>query len=180
MIVCNGSPKTGTHLLLKAVYLFGGVGFSASHAHKSFGCRILGKHLHIKRNPRNVLLSWVRFSGNELKTHNIISEIDHIIKEMTTYKGWLDDGETLNVSFELLLSDKKELERVSGFLGLPLVDDHFSLLWGGTRTFTNNLIKWKDHWNDEINEVWVKAGGLELEKDFGYNHLTDKEVIRIV
>ena len=177
MIVCNGASKTGTHLLLKAVYLFGSVGFTATHAHKKYGSKIYGKHIHIKRNPRNVLISWLRFTGQDLTDKNLLRNMPHVINEMNEYLGWLNDKDTLNVSFENLLTDEKEIKRISDFIEVPLSADHFRKLWGDTPTFTNSLSNWRESFSDKIKKEWGLMGGHELERLLGY--APDSESIKV-
>ncbi len=173
-IICNGSPKTGTHLLLKSIYLFGGLGYTAVHKHDPN----LSNCIHIKRNPRNVLISYIRhFDKSNLTTENITKHIPIIIKEMSSYINLLSDSNVLNVSFEKLLTNSNELERISKFIDLPLIDDHFKKIWGNTPTFTNKLSNWREHWNEEINNKWIELGGVELENTFGYSD-KDKQLIR--
>tara|TARA_R110000850_G_scaffold54940_1_gene130337 strand:+ start:156 stop:689 length:534 start_codon:yes stop_codon:yes gene_type:complete len=175
MIVCNGSSKTGTHLLLKAVYLFGGGGCLAIHRHDP----LLSSCIHIKRRPKNVLISYIRnFSEDGLTTENIIKYIPIVLKEIAEYKNLLSDNSVLNVSFEKLLTDPSELKRISDFINIPLADNHFKDLWGNTSTFTGSLSNWRDHWNDEIQSKWVECGGENLSAEFGYND-NDKQLKRL-
>lgn len=179
MISCNGSSKTGTHALLKTVYLFGGMGFTATHNHIPFDTeQVLGKHIHIRRNPRNVLISWIRFTKQKLREDVIIKNMPYIIDEMKGYLGWLTDDKVLNVSFEDLLTDENELNRISDFIGLPLTDNHFKKLWGNTPTFTNNLSDWQWYWQSElVQKAWVANDGHILETLMGYSP-NDKPKVR--
>jgi len=171
LCICNGSSKTGSHLLLKAVSLFYGHIGLPQHEHTPyFAKRDDRKYLHITRNPRNVLISWCRFMGIELTDENLLEQIPIIIDEMREYVPWLGDTEVLNVKFEELLDDPKHLDRISEFINMPLVANHFENLWGRTYTFTGRLSDWRDYWSDELQESWVKFGGLKLEADLGYRN----------
>lgn len=169
MITINGSPKTGTHLLQKAVVLFGVDYLLTKYTHSLDEKEIEGKHLHIIRNPRNVLISWMRFNKNNFNEKDIINTIPSIIKEMKEYTKWLDDKNVFNTKFEILLTDPNELIKIGKFLGEKPIDNHFKLIWGGTKTFTNSLSNWREYWSDSIGIAWEKSGGLELENVLGYN-----------
>jgi len=176
MIVCNGAPKTGTHLLLKTVYLFGGLGYTAKHEHKPFVESFNCKHIHIRRNPRNVLISYIRhFDNADLSKRNIIKHMPIVIEEMKPYIPWIKDKNTLNVTFEDLLTDEKELSRIADYLGFDLAYDHFKKIWGNTSTFTGNLSNWRDWWDEEIDKEWDKNGGRALEAMLGYKQEKNKK-----
>ena len=174
MITANGSPKTGTHLLLKALYLFGGEGILSSHQHKPYRSVIDGKHIHITRHPKNTLISWLRFTGQELVEQVIIDNMQDIINEMTGYVGWLSDESVCNVTFEELLTNEQELVKISNHINIPLAYNHFKRLWGGTNTSTGSPSNWKTYWNDELQYEWINQGGLTLEKTLGYENYIEK------
>jgi hypothetical protein len=173
MILCNGTPKAGTHLLKRAVLRFDRYFEKAQHAHVSYSqAALIGKdrkHIHIVRNPRNVLISWLRFNGIPLTRENIIEEMPKTIKRVRAFLPWLEDPNTLTVKFELLLADPAELQKIADYLGEPLSKDHFKKLWGRTQTFTEDLSNWRDHWRPSHAKKWEEAGGLALEKKLGYN-----------
>jgi len=174
MIHCNGSPKTGTHLLVKSVRMFNSVLVSHNHNPKLSS----DKHIHIKRNPRNALISYLRMDKVELTPNNIINRMKTFIDEYSKYIHLLDDKAILNVSFEDLLTDENELKRIAEYIDLPLVDNHFKLLWGNTMTFTGSLSNWRDYWCNDIVDSWFIFGGVELERALGYNPDTDKIKVR--
>lgn len=174
MIHCNGSPKTGTHLLVKSVRMFNCV--IASHNHNPELSPT--KHIHIRRNPRNAIISYLRMDKTELTSKNIISKMKLFIDEYSQYVHLLSDKNILNVSFEDLLTDENELKRIADFIGFPLVDNHFKMLWGNTATFTGSLSNWRDYWCRDIIKAWSELGGVELENSLGYNPDTDKIKVR--
>ena len=176
MILCNGSPKTGTHLLVKAVRLFGGDAQLSNHNHNP---NLSEPHIHIIRNPRNALISYLRMSKIELLRSNIIKEMPRFIAEYSEYIKLLDRKDVLTVTFENLLTDESELEKISAFIDLPLIDNHFRKLWGQTMTFTGELSNWRDHWaHTKIDRKWQEYGGLALESALGYAPDTDTIKIR--
>ncbi len=179
MININGSPKTGTHLLLRAVVLFEGEGLTAKHEHLDSTNTITGAHLHIKRNPRNALISYIRHLGDgDLSTDGIIRAMPALVEEMKLYLPWTTNPDVLNVSFESLLTDPAELERIATYLSMPCIDDHFLKLWGNTPTFSGKLSNWRDYWNDDVAAAWIAADGAILEQLLGYSPDTDTVQIR--
>ena len=171
MVLCNGSPKTGTHLLVKAVRLFGGGAQLSNHNHNpDLSCR----HIHIIRNPRNALISYLRMNKIELLRSNIIKEMPRFIAEYSEYIQLLDRKDVLTITFENLLTDESELDKISAFVGLPLIDNHFRKLWGQTATFTGKLSNWREHWDhSKVARKWESFGGLALESALGYAPDTD-------
>lgn len=171
MIICNGSPKTGTHLLLKAVVMFGGECKLALHSHNpyphTYGA--LDKHLHITRSPRNVVASWMRFTKIPFTEENYCNTIQHIVDEMSGYIGWVHDPYTFHVKYEELLTDEKYLKDLAKFINKDLKIKHFENIWGGTPTFTGEPCIWRDFWTPAMAVKWVECGGLELETSLGYD-----------
>lgn len=179
MITVNGSPKTGTHLLLKAVYTFEGEGYTARHTHSDSTRVVAGKHIHIKRNPRNVLISYIRYLGRaDLSKPHILKTIPIVIEEMKMYLPLLTTKAILNVSFEELLTNPAELGRIAAYIGLPCKPTQFDNLWGNTLTFTGSLSNWRDYWDDDIAAEWEARGGKILEALMGYAPDTDPIKIR--
>ena len=175
---CNGSPKTGTHLLQKAVKLFGGYATFATHNHNP---SLASRHIHIIRNPRDALISYLRMNNVELLRSNIIKEMPRFIEEYSEYIPLLSRSDVLTVTFENLLTDESEIGKISQFLNLPLTDDHFRKLWGETYTFTGRLSDWKSHFtHPKTTRKWKEFGGLDLEKELGYDCETDKRRVRKV
>lgn len=170
MLYCTGAPKSGTHLLLKAMHLFGGYGLTAIHSHKdhNYPWDIEASRIQIIRNPRNVLISWVRFVKLPRNNETIIGSMNYIIKRMEGHFGCIADDRCLTVRFEELLNDPDILEDIGEHLDMPLIDNHFELLWGDTRTFTDDLTDWPNFWNDEVDAAWIKHGGVELENKMNY------------
>jgi len=176
MIDCNGSPKTGTHLLVKAVRLFGSTAIMASHNHDP---DLSGSHIHIIRNPRNALISYLRMQQVDLLRTNIIKEMPRFIAEYSEYVNLLSRDDVLTIRFESLLTEESELLKISKFIGLPLINNHFRKLWGQTNTFTGKLSNWREYWShSKVQRKWSELGGLALESALGYAPDTDKIEVR--
>lgn len=171
MILCNGSPKTGTHLLLKAARMFGGRCVLSVHRHDIAIDSIEHQHIHIIRCPRNALISYLRMQNIEPLRSNIIKEIPRFIEEYSSYLHYLDDQNTLNIRFESLLNNPSELDRIAGFLGKPLVLNHFDRIKGGTATYNETPSEYKEFWlNSTIARKWTEFGGDVLESKLGYTY----------
>jgi len=170
MIVCNGLPKTGTHALMKAVQLLGRV--DTEHAHSPTG--VTGQHIHICREPRNVLVSWVRFIRSEVTQGFLIGAMQEYFEEGTfhdeymAYSHWLNDA-PLSVRFEELIGDGGvTIQAVADYLQVPYLSDAYDHLPGLTVTYTGQLSNWRDHWTPEVESAWVTHGGPEIESVYGY------------
>ena len=171
MILCNGSPKTGTHLLLKAVRMLGGRCVLAVHRHDVDIDSDEHQHIHITRCPRNALISYLRMQNIEPLRSNIIKEIPRFIGEYDSYLHYLDDKNTLNIRFESLLNDANELDRIAVFLDKQLAVNHFDNLKGGTATYNETPSEYKEFWLDgEIAIKWSEFGGDLLESKLGYTY----------
>ena len=176
MLYCTGAPKTGTHLLLKALHLFGGDCLQAIHSHKdhNFPWKTTDTRVHIIRNPRNVLISWVRYQHLPRNDETIIGSMNYVISCMLGHYGWIEEEHCLTVRFEELLEDPNVIKKISEHLDKPLIEDHFDSLWGDTDTFTNDLTEWRDFWTDDVNTAWIEKGGVEIENKMCYfNTITE-------
>lgn len=172
MIICNGSPKTGTHLLLKTVFMFGDEFKLALHRHTPFeNYETDKKYINIFRSPRNVIGSWLKFTGQEVTEDNYIKEILPRTFEMWQYTEWwkCKDKNVMNVKYEELLTDTKVLNDIAKFLNKPKKQDHFKNIWGGTPTYTGSPFLWRDIWTDRLENVWKANSGIELENALGYD-----------
>lgn len=174
MLICNGSPKTGTHLLLKTLVLFGEDCKLAIHSHTPYSQKKDGvKYINIFRSPRNVIGSWLRFTRQDVTEQNLIKNIPSLVQEMFGYVEWWTDKSdkdfVLNVKYEELLTNYKIIDDIATFINKAKKVDHFKKIWGGTPTFTNTPFIWRDHWTDVLEATWVNNGGLILENAIEYD-----------
>ena len=168
----NGTQKSGTHALRVALQTFDGLVDKVDRVEHlpeipdNLKDRL---HIHIIRNPRNIMFSYLRWTNLVLNRDNILAEIPRTIARCNDFVHYLKDPDLLTVRFELLLSDPTEIQRIADYIGKPLVDGHFKSIWRKTNTFTGRLSNWRDYWTPEINKIWRDCGGLNLEDALEYN-----------
>ena len=170
MVTANGFPKSGNHALVKAMQL---LCIDCQIHHLPFGSPVAEKYVFIKRDPRNVLCSWLRFNGQEVTPTRFLGAFRRfqtrpLIEELADYEGWLTDRKTLIVRYEDLISDNTEMSRIAGFIEVPYVDGAFEELPGMTRTWFDNHSNFMNIWTPEVAAVWADEGGNELLKRWGY------------
>ena len=165
MITCNGAMKTGTHLLLSAVRLFGE---ETRHAHDPYGVAVLDRHVHIIRHPKNVLISWTRYVYGSDEEQILIDNMFRAVRPVMAFAPWIHEEGVLTVRFEYLLQDPNSIEIMGRFLGLKPIKDHHEKIHGNGPTYTGNPCCWQDHWTPRLQQAWEDAGGPEAEQAFGY------------
>ena len=131
MITTSGHPKSGCHALVKAIQL---LGQPCQVTHIPHGMPVDGKHVFIKRHPRNVLVSWVRFIGQPVTQGTLITAMQDfsgmpLVQSLRDFSGWLNDQATHVTSFEDLMRDDKETALLQTFkdwdVVLRLFEDGF-------------------------------------------------------
>ena len=168
-MITSGFPKSGNHALVKAVQLLGA---PCDVAHIKYDGPV-GKHIFIKRDPRNIVCSWLRFKGNPVTPGMFIAafrafESKPLVDELAEYEGWLADPETLVVSYESLTADDMEMKRIAEFIGVPYINGAFAYLPGLTRTWFADHSDYSAIWTPEVEAVWSAEGGPELLARWGY------------
>lgn len=136
MVTTTGFAKAGNHALVKAVQL---LGQPCEVTHVAYVGPI-GQHVFIKRDPRNIVCSWLRFNGRPVTPGMFITALrlfQHasLVEELAAYEGWLTDPQTLVVSYEALIASDAEMRRIAAYLDVPYLDDAFSELEGLTSTW---------------------------------------------
>lgn len=171
VVLCNGIPKSGTHALVRAVQL---LGCETEHVHTPYSDKASGKQILITRNPKNTLISWLRFTGEKVTQGFLMGLFKSydgypLYDSYARYQPYQEDKDTLIVRFEELFSDGgSSLERVADFIGVPLLDDAYDNIEGLTLTYTGKLSDWRDHWSDLVEAAWIEARGDEVEKLWSY------------
>lgn len=169
MVTTSGFAKAGNHALVKAVQL---LGQPCEVTHIAYGGPI-GRHVFIKRDPRNIVCSWLRFNGQPVTQGMFITafrlfQYGTLVDEMAAYEGWLTDPQTLVVSYEALIASDAEMRRIAAYLDVPYLDDAFSELEGLTSTWFAQHSDYRAIWTPEVQAVWVAEGGNELLARWGY------------
>lgn len=156
-IRAHGHPKHGCHMLTKAVELLG-VPCSVEHikhADKPAG----DKSVFIKRDPRNALVSWLRFRGITVAQGTLITAMQDFdgmpyAQSLSEYAGWLSEPGVHVVEFEALRTNEQTLRDIAAYLGVPYLDDAFQSLPGGTFTWTGSLSDYRPLWTPAVQAAW--------------------------
>jgi len=172
-IICNGFPKAGNHALQKAVEL---LGQPASVNHISFTEGIskdIDLHLHIIRDPRNIVISWLRHNDESVTPGMFISRFrkfqsKSLVEEMAEYEGWLTDTRTIIIRYENLVTDINVMKDLATYMEVPYLAGAWEELPGLTRTWNAIKSDYNTVWTDDIQNVWVEEGGPGLLTRWGY------------
>ena len=93
--------------------------------------------------------------------------------------GWMEDPETLKLSFETIYGDYgkeeqyKTISKICSFLNIDAVNVDLDMVLGQTlgvetKTWSGSRSKIEMYWNDEIEAKFVALGGKEMNKVLGY------------
>lgn len=169
MVVTSGFAKAGNHALVKAVQL---LGHPCVVDHIAYVGSI-GQHVFIKRDPRNIVCSWLRFNGQPVTPGMFITafrrfQYASLVDEMAVFEGWLSDPQTLVVSYEALTASDAEMRRIATYLDTPWIDGAFDELEGLTATWFAQHSDYRTIWTPEVESMWVADGGNELLERWGY------------
>ncbi len=167
MVITNGFPKSGNHALVKAVQL---LGQPCQVNHLPFGAEVAEKHVLIKRDPRNVICSWLRFNGQPVTPGMFLMAFRKfqersLIEEMVDYEGWLSG---FVVRYEDLIASDGEMRRIAEYLDAPYIEGAFEALPGMTRTWFADHSDYSAIWTPEVEAVWNAEGGNDLLVRWGY------------
>lgn len=168
----NGVPKMGTHALWKALELLGIRCDDVNHTPYGQPVPEGVRRIFIKRDPRNALVSWLRFRGQPVTQGTFIAALSDPDGPspvgLPQYEGWLDDPDTFIVSFEALIASDAEMRRMAAWLGVPYLEDAWPNLPGHTSTWTGRYSDYSTIWSPVVDEAWVNAGGPALLARWGY------------
>lgn len=170
MVTTNGFPKCGNHALVKAVQL---LGQPCQVSHIPFGESVEGKHVFIKRDPRNVICSWLRFTGQPVTPGMFLTAFRRfqsasLVEEMSAYEGWLSEPSVHVVRFEDLISDATCMQGIAAYLEIPYLDGAFENLPGLTRTWFPDHSDCASVMTAEVEAAWSAEGGNDLLARWGY------------
>jgi len=170
-IEANGFPKSGNHALAKACEL---LGLPVEVQHLTYREKVAGgKYILIVRDPRNIVVSMLRFRYKPQTPGMFITTFRKfqdkpLVEELGEYEGWLGDSETLAVKFEDLIVGQNQMEKIAAYAGVPYLDGAFEELPGLTRTWTGEYSDYRKLWTPEVDKVWREEGGQELAARWGY------------
>lgn len=170
MVTINGFPKAGNHALAKACQL---LGQPCVVSHIPHGGDVGEKHILIKRDPRNILCSWLRFIGQPVTPGTFLTAFrdfqgKHFVEAMADYEEWQRDAGTLVVRYEELIRDDEEIKRIADYLGMIYLPNAFENLPGMTRTWNPDHSDYRSIWTDEVQAAWAAEGGNTLLAAWGY------------
>jgi len=112
-MTANGFPKSGNHALVKALEL---LGIPARVNHLPFGAAVDEPHVFIKRDPRDVVVSALRFKHRQVTAGTYIAqfrrfELDpkerSLVAAMAEFEPWLTRAYV--VRYEELIADEAQL-----------------------------------------------------------------------
>jgi hypothetical protein len=170
-ILVNACPKHGTHALQKAVELLGQHVGDVHHI--GFGESLpdgISKHLYIYRDPRNAILSWMRWDGKSITDGSFMAALrgDRYIPTTRKFVGWMRAPQVHQVRYEDLVADDHALRRIADFLGVPYLESAFPNLPGLTRTWNVEHSDFRKIWTPAVAACWSEVGGDELVEAYGY------------
>lgn len=171
--IASGHPKSGCHMLVKAMHL---LGWPCYVRHLEYDASLTGRHVFIKRDPRNVVVSWVRHFKQPVTDGTLVASMRNVANtwrplndSLAAYEGWLTHPGTLVVRFEDLSTNPETLNLIADYMGSEVPEDAWGNLPGGTATWTGALSDWRAVWTDRVDKHWHDIGGPALLKTWGYS-----------
>lgn len=155
------------------------------------------KKIYIYRNIRDVIVSHMRFMsdtgrGGDNEFMNLVNGPAKMIKYMETpilrniivtirdSLAWMNDDDTLKVSFEKIYGDRgkdeqyKNMEEICFFLGVDNCNGYEQIInqtiGSETLTFSGSRTKWEDFWSDEVEVLFQHLGGVDINRELGYEN----------
>ena len=162
----NGAPKMGNHALWKACCLLGITTTGVQHI--AHGAQIVGPHIVIKRDPRNALVSWLRFHGLPVTQGMLITHMAPYLAVIAPFVGWLADPGALVVQFERLIESDEQMREIAAHCGVDYLEDAWPNLPNHTKTWTGSLSDYTQHWTPAVESAWNDCGGAEVLAAWGY------------
>ena len=175
-----GIPKSGTNAAEKVCKL---LGKRPKRLHTS-NWRLANdnKVLFIYRNPRNVVISAVRYQNQQVRdeTPDVTDKkiIDQIYGFFNTslrsyyevYYPWLN-SKACKVKFADLVSNPSTVKSIIDYMGSNAKPENIvKNLPGGTGTWTGKYSDWTKYWSEEVDKVWKEEGMVEMEKKWGFDN----------
>lgn len=177
-VLCVGIPKSGTNMTERVCRL---LGVSPSpHMHTAnYHLAEDNKVAYVYRNPRNVLVSAVRYRNEQRRGWTLDVTQDKLVDVAFDffnapiwavyggYAKWLTSS-AYCFKYEDMVAGKAA-DGLADYLGVARRGDIAALLAdGGTATWTGAPSRWEDVWGEEIDRVWHEEGMVEIECGLGY------------
>ena len=133
-------------------------------------------HIHIRRDPRNVLMSMLRYTKRTVSPGTFLTAFrsfelsgsTSLVDQMAGYEPWLSDPDTLNIKYEDLVSSDAVMRAIATHIGVPYLDGAFEDLPGWTITWNDVPSDYTEVWTPLVQEAWAAEGGNELLERWGY------------
>ena len=154
--------------MMKAVEL---LGLPGSVNHEPYGQPYEGKPVLIVRDPRNVIVSWLRFHRDIVTPGKFLARFRRfsdrtLVEEMAAFEGWLDVAHV--VRYEDLVASDATLRGIAAYLGVPYIDGAWEALDGQTATWNAQKSDYRDVWTPDVIAAWYAEGGGDLLTRWGY------------
>jgi hypothetical protein len=167
-VFANGFPKSGNHALVKTLQL---LGIPAQVNHVPYSADIDARCVLIVRDPRNVVISWLRALPQPVTPGMMLSsfrrfEKASLAEEMAAFEPWLQHG--IVVRYEELIASDAAMRKLADELGVPYLDDAWRWLPGMTATWNQTRSDFREVWLPEVAAAWEAEGGRDLVERWGY------------
>ena len=173
MINLNGTPKSGTFALIKAVELLAvpvmrgdaAKMWRASNAPTGPGA------VFIYRHPKNALISIVRQERNQVVTQGfLVSRMPGWHSAWLEFAHYLTDPDTLAIRLGDLLVNESVHQAIAAHIGVPYIAGAHAELPGGTFSYNAVPSIWSTNvnWTPLVQQAWVDNQGPAIEAAFGY------------
>lgn len=172
-------PKAGNNVTEKACKL---LGLSPAH-HKhtaNYHLAETNKVIYTYRNPRNVLVSAVKYLNSQVRGMDSNITEDKLIDQFFdffncslpyTYRAFAPWHKTSAciIKFEDLITKKEEMNKIADYMGVKHCSDAiFAQLYGSSPTWSGKLSEWELVWTEKLDHYWKEEGMVEIEQGLGY------------
>jgi hypothetical protein len=169
-MIINGFYKSGNNALRKACEL---LGVEMPINHIPYADNPGGPCIFIKRDPRNVIVSMIRFHQLPVTVANFKSVVtkfntDTVVNEFAAYHGWLTDPNTTVIKYEDLIANDTCMKSLATILGVTYPTNAFANLEGLTFTYNAVHSDYTTFLTPDLTTWWNSIGGNVLVSAWGY------------
>lgn len=172
-------PKAGNNATEKACRLLRLE--PAHHKHTAnYHLADTNKVVYTYRNPRNVLVSAVRYQNEQIRNYTKDITEDKLIDlffdffncslpyTYRAYSRWMDTSACI-IKFENLVSSIDEMNKIADYMGVEhATPETYGKLYGSSPTWSGRLSEWETVWTDGFDKIWKEEGMVEIEQGLGY------------